>query len=280
LSGAPPIFDGLGNAGRPNLIDLPCGGTVGQTADVVHHRNYTAVGTHHTAKETVMNLKKLGTALVVVLALGAVMASSAFAVATTTDVKWRDSAGEITGSPEMSMAETENFILTSTIAGSPLELKSTAISCSGCTITNSTGSATGHGQIVFENVTVPSNPLCAVEGGKVATTLLEISADWMIGTRNLAKVTRNPNEGTTLATVKIVKGTGACPIAGSYPVTGSVFGESLNPTSTPGEIQGIKFTKLINEEAGGALKFKAEPASIKGAAVACTKLATMSFFTA
>ena len=35
-----------------------------------------------------MKLKKMGLALVAVLALGAVMASSAFAAATTTDVKW------------------------------------------------------------------------------------------------------------------------------------------------------------------------------------------------
>jgi hypothetical protein len=132
-------------------------------------------------------------------------------------------------------------------------------------------------------VTVPSNPLCAVEGftategGSVTTKPLVVEADYMIEARNFVRFA--PKEGTTFATVKIVKGTGACPIMGSYPVTGSVFGESLNLTGVEATMQGIKFTAAINTEAGGELKVKAEPATLTGAATAGTSLATMGFFT-
>jgi hypothetical protein len=223
-----------------------------------------------------MNLKKLGTALVVVLALGAVMASSAFATAVTKDTHWIDSAGEITGSPEMKLEAVENGFLETTVAGTPLTLKTTAASCVGCTLG---ANATASGKIKFENVTVVTPAACAVEGGTVTTKALTAQADWMEGEKDYIKFLP-ATEGGAFATVTLVKGTGTCALAGNYNVTGSAFGETVNKTGVLATMQNVKFSGTINSTAGGALKFGAEPATLSGQATTCTILSTMSFGTA
>jgi hypothetical protein len=211
-----------------------------------------------------MKLKKLGMALVVVLALGAVMASSAFAKAETVSVNWKTGTTEagvttLVGSQAVTASATENGILETTVAEAPLTLKSTALSCVSCTITNSSG-AKGSGQIKFENVTVVTPAACKVSGGSVTTKALAVDATYMEGTTNLIQF--KPASGATFATVKLE----GCSIAGSYNVTGVVYGKSANATKVYKTSQTVNFTPSINTTAGGELHFEAEEAKLTGGA--------------
>ena len=215
-----------------------------------------------------MKLKKLGAALDVVLAFGAVMASSAFATATTETVNWKTgaTAGGVTtlvGTQAVTSSATENFTLETTVATKPLVLEATGTSCVSCVIENSSG-AKGKGFIEFQNVQVIEPATCKVSGEKVLTKELKVDATYMEGTSNLIQFLP---VGSTFATLKLEKkGTPACPISGSYNITGSVFGKSANATKVFKTSQGVSFSGAINSAAGGALFFEAEPASLKGAA--------------
>jgi len=218
-----------------------------------------------------MNLKKLGTALAVFLALGAVMAGNAFATATEKTAPWIDSAGEITGTPAVKLEKTENGVLKTTVSETPLTLEATGVTCEGCTITNSAGKATASGKIKFTGVKAVTPPSCKVPGETVTTKALSATADWMEGTTALVKFL--PKEGATFATVTLEE----CAIAGNYNVTGSAFAAAVNPTGKLEADQEIVLTPAINSNAGGALKFGAEAATLQGKAKGSTVSGTMEF---
>jgi hypothetical protein len=108
-----------------------------------------------------MSLKRLSLMIVAVLALTAVVATSANAAVSTTAAKWfkNGTALEETGAA-IQGEKTESGILRSEFGTTPIELQSTKFSCSGCTIfnkavTSKAGAvAAGSGKIVFEEVTV------------------------------------------------------------------------------------------------------------------------------
>jgi hypothetical protein len=220
-----------------------------------------------------MNLKKFGTVLVVVLALGAVMASSAFAAATTTDTKWTWN-GAVLGEGSANaktltagLVEGTKGVLASEIGETALTLESTGLECIECKIENPTGggSATGTGKLKFTGITVASNPNCQVTGGSVTTNLLTVDPDYMISTTNYALF--KPNTGTAFATVPIVKKTGlTCPIAGNYIVSGTVFVQTQNATGVTARIQKVNSSGTINSTAGGSLTFGTKPATLTGEA--------------
>lgn len=203
-----------------------------------------------------MNLKKLGMALAAVLALGAVLASSALGAATTSDVQFYTgtSPGTLLSGSE-SIAVTGSSELETTVAGTALKLKSTETECVGCTIKNEGGTGLATGRLVFKNVTVTSPATCAVEGGKIETKPLEAKPDYMIAGTEQSYITFDAEEGEVFATVKLVKGSGACAISGSYNVTGSTFLKTVNGTGIFAVSQGVRGSVAIDTEAGSALKF-------------------------
>ena len=173
-----------------------------------------------------MKLKKLGTALVVVLALGAVMVSSASAAAVTEDATWRTGAAGTVLTTVESVNTTGSGELVTEVGSTKLVLKATGLECLSCTVQNTGGTAVGAGKLKFTGVTVVTPAPCAVAGGSVTTTALNLKADYMgvagpTASNNAALFV--PVEGTRFATVELVKGTGACALAGSYPVTGSQY---------------------------------------------------------
>jgi hypothetical protein len=210
-----------------------------------------------------MNLKKLGTSLVVVFVLGSVLAGSASATAVTQDVKWKEGLSlntEVTNGTAMKAENSSGGFFDAFIGGTTLTLTWSGISCVECTITNASGSATGRGMIKFENVSVATPLPCKVNGGSVTTKQLEVEADWMEGTTNLIRL--RPTFGSTLATFKLEKGFGTCAIAGSYNVTGVLFGKGVNATNVAAEMHEVEFSPSINSSAGGELRLGGESAEL------------------
>jgi hypothetical protein len=208
-----------------------------------------------------MRLRKLGAALVVIAALGIVLASSSFAAATTTDVKW------YTGSPgtELSASETVSAkqagtgTLTTTIAGTAVKLSATGTECVECKIENSGGTAVGSGKLTFTGVTVVEPAKCTTSAS-ITTKALTIQSDWMIGTTNYIKFFPSAGEATALTTVELA-GSG-CALAGLYKVTGTVFAQSVNSTGTSAATQAFKTSGTINSTAGGSLKMGENAATL------------------
>jgi hypothetical protein len=211
-----------------------------------------------------MNLKKFGTALVVVLALGAVMASTTFAAATTQDTQWTWNGAVISGSKTVTASG--SMSLATEIGGVKLDIASTGLEClstAPCTIKNEAGSATLEGKVKFTGVTVEEPAGCQVSGGSITTNLLTIDPDYMIGTANYALI--KPFSGTTFATITIEKKTGqTCPVSGSYLLKGTVFVKAQNATGVTAHVQKVNSSRAINEEAGGSLAFIGGPATLTG----------------
>ncbi len=147
-----------------------------------------------------MILKKLGMSLVVVLALGAVMASSAFATASTEAKVWKVGTTEggtstLTGTKAVTIEKksgSTNPTLTTKVGGTELVLQATGIECQSCTITNESatksGVATGTGKIKFTGVTVVKPSTCAVTGGAVTSNTLFVEAHYMESGAELQQV--------------------------------------------------------------------------------------------
>src|ERR1700754_2080678 len=104
--------------------------------------------------ESSMKLKIFGAVIVAVFAIGAFMASSAFATATTTAQPWTvGSAGNTLKTGETKAASVTASGATtfkSTVSGQTLELSTSTISCLECKLTGGS-SALGTGRIQYSN---------------------------------------------------------------------------------------------------------------------------------
>jgi hypothetical protein len=195
-----------------------------------------------------MRLKKLGTALVVVAALGAVLASSAFAAATTTDVQWYTGASPgtvLSGSETIAATQVGTSTFTAHVSGTAYELKATGINCVNCKIENSGGTAIGSGELEFTGVTVVQ-PVGCTTPSTFKTKPLSVTADWMIGTVNYVKFVPTAGPTTAFATINI---TGPC--ATTLVPKGTVFVQSANATGTQAVEQQVSSSEAINTAAGG-----------------------------
>jgi hypothetical protein len=236
-----------------------------------------------------MSIKKLGFSLVAVLALAAVMASSAFGAVETKAAKWYTGSPltELTGSKAITAEMIEDPGLgavlskfNTEIGGLPVELTSNSIECSGCTIENKevTGKAGkvafGSGKIVFKNVTAMLPENCTVKSeagvaGEVITKSLNIHGDFMdtnvANEHDFVEFVPAAGAGTTFAQFKL-SGTGCSAIAGTYNVTGTVFGESVNNTGVPAANQSLILGAGVQATTGAELKVGVKPATLTGEA--------------
>jgi hypothetical protein len=217
-----------------------------------------------------MNLKKLGMTLFVVLALGAVMASSALAAAVPKAATWRTGAGGTVLTGEESVSSTGSGELITNVGTTTLVLKSTGLSCVSCKIKNESGNAVGTGSLKFTGVTVVKPANCVVENaagevGVVNTVPLNVNAGFMGGAGSGNTVRFKPASGTEFTTV-FLEGP-SCSIAGPYEVKGEVFVRSNNATGVYELNQTVTSSGLINEEGSGvtnALTFGTEIAKLEG----------------
>ncbi len=206
-----------------------------------------------------MSLKKLGVALLAVLALGAIAASSASAAAEESNGFWYKESTKLTTAEPVTCAQVGEATLTTTVGknNTPLKLKAAGTSCPGGEIFNEASKAKATGKIKFTGVTVVEPVGCSVEGGAVQTEALKAQV-YMEGTKALVRFA--PATGTQFAEVEIT----GCAIAGAYPTKGVVFGEAINPTNTLASAQNVKFSTTINSAAGGELLFGGHAAVITG----------------
>ena len=127
-------------------------------------------------------LRRLGKAAFATLAIGAILASSAFATASTTAAKWyTDSGTLLTGSATLTASASGVSKIATVVSGVPVEIQANSVSCVGCSISNSPAGAHGTGKLRFSGLTLlqPAPP-CAVTD-PIETPALTIEADWMEG---------------------------------------------------------------------------------------------------
>jgi hypothetical protein len=211
-----------------------------------------------------MRLKKLGAALVVVVALGAVLASNAFAAAATEAKEWNVGGSMLTGKSEtVSSTAVGTATFETEVGSTKYVLTATGIDCVGCTIANtgSPSSATGTGHLKFTGVSVMEPAGCSV-ASEIETTELTVSADWMEGEKVYVKFTPAAGETKEFATVAIT----GCALATTIVPKGTVFVEAANKTEKYEVEQEVHSSKTINEVAGGSLKVGTKNAVLTGRA--------------
>ena len=234
-----------------------------------------------------MRFKKLGLAIAVVGALGAILASSAFATMETEEVEWytgnpltttltSDTAVTLTKALHLHEGVTdENATFFVTVGANKYWLKATGVECVGCKITNGTTNpekAMAKGKIKFTGVTVLS-PSTACKGGAngvvgtVETKELTAHADWMEkGIKEKGFVRFEPTAGatTTFVTVEIT----GCGFETTLPVKGVVFCEAKEPTGKAATSQGCTFSEAVHKTTESTLNVSGSTAILEGGAVA------------
>ena len=207
-----------------------------------------------------MRLKKLGATLIVIGALGAVLASSALAAAVTEDVQWYTGTSPgtvLTGSETITASLSGSATLNT---GSSVKLGVTGIECVSCQIENSGGAAIGSGKLKLTGITVLEPAKCTGPAS-ITTEALKFSADWMVGSTNYWQFA--PASGSTFLTFKL-SGSG-CTAVGSLSHFGTLFVETVKATKTQAVVQETKSSPTINAAAGGTTNSGSGSASLTAA---------------
>ena len=223
-----------------------------------------------------MNLKKFGMALFAILVLGAVMASSALAVAEKEKAQWYLNGSEtpITEKKEETatagLAEGTKGVLETEVGETPLTLESAGLECLECKIYNEGGEALGKGKLKFTGVTVATPSGCEVSGGAVTTNTLGVNATYM-GTVggviwNTVTFTGSGTSKQFAIVTLVAKAGKTCAISGPYIVKGTVLVKTVSSTNTFLKRQFVQSSKTINKEGGGTLEFGSKTASLTGEA--------------
>jgi len=229
-----------------------------------------------------MRLRKLGSAILVVLAVGAVIGSNASAAVTTGAAEWYTGASPgttltgdqaITASIGTHPGIGAKFRLISVI-GIDIELTATGVECIGCQITNSAVTekipavAIGKGKLKFTGVTADAPTGCTVRNenssgqvGVVETKPLTVHADWMEESKAFQQWF--PQSGTVFATF-YVEGGGCAAITGSYNLKGTLFSEAKNATGVQAAVQEVVFSPAIQTTTGAELKIGTQRADLTG----------------
>jgi hypothetical protein len=210
-----------------------------------------------------MSIKKLGLALVAVLALAGIMAGSAFATATATKGHWVVSGSWLGASESKTVtcakaSGAANFKLAGKVLGSEIELEATGVECLESTISNPGEFAQDRGILRFTGVSVVKPVGCRTN--TTITTALLSTQVYMEGTTSYDRFAAT--SGTTWFNLPI----SGCAAAGSYPVKGTDFGRSPNATGVESAHQKLEFSGAINTTAGGALTFGTEAVTLSGEA--------------
>ena len=222
-----------------------------------------------------MSFKKLGVALLAVFALGAIMASSAFAENefSATGGQWYTET-EPGVFKKLEVGVTDDLTVTggaaslvSEIGTKPIKFTSTGVTGTECSaVNNTTTSATIDCKaLVFTGVSVSGG---AAAGCSTPTTITSKELTGVLGmnkagTLATLKITPKAGEAAAFATVEL---TGTCAIAGLYKLTGTIFAQAINATGIFATTQGLSFSEAIQESAGTAtsLKFGENSAILTG----------------
>jgi hypothetical protein len=211
-----------------------------------------------------MNFKTASLTLIVLVALGAGLASSALASPLTKQSHWEIGTTSLSTAQPIKCAKrgTENLKLKGTILGAETELTATGVECRESTISNTTVSgetmAVDAGRLRFTGVKVVQPPSC-----KTSETLeTEPLSTRLDADSSASGVVYDKFEPTVAAgqffSVKIE----GCAIGGTYPLKGYFYGRAANPTGTLAANQPLIFDATTN--GFGALTFGGKPVTITG----------------
>jgi hypothetical protein len=204
-----------------------------------------------------MSRKKLGSMLVVAaLALGSLMAASAFASPTETTGSWKVEGTTLSGSAAVSchVKSGTSITLAGSLGGANVKLNATGVECVESTIFNEGGFARDAGKLKFTGVTVVEPAGCKTTAS-LSTKALKTQL-FMEGTTTYDKFA--PASGETFISIPITE----CGAEGSYPVTGFVYGKSSNATGVSATSQTLTFGSAVNASAGNGLKLGGNEATI------------------
>ncbi len=196
-----------------------------------------------------MSLKRLGIAMMAVLALAAVFASSALAgTPNTNKASWTTGTvknantlptGKANGKAIKcsKTAASPNFALTATVAGAPAKLTATGIHCEA-TIYNEVVAGIPHakltGKITYTNVTVDEPAGCTTPATQT-TNLIEGEVKMVTGSaKPFIKFEPHASAGVTNFTNVKLEG---CAAEGSYPLKGFTYCEMTNATEVHSPVQ-------------------------------------------
>jgi hypothetical protein len=209
-----------------------------------------------------MMLRKLGIALIVVVASMAIWVSAASARELLFEAS--SSAWYIGPSPGTKLTGTKvvqtvldpetKISLTATIGGAKVTLDATGIKCVSCKAENSGTLALVKGNLKFTGMTLVSSelPNCSVpttlETAALTATMGSVAAT------SRAPIRFAPTSGTSLGVVELT-GT-KCAVAGAYKMTGAFFGEGTNATEKFSNQLTFNFSQVLQEELGSAGSLK------------------------
>jgi hypothetical protein len=213
-----------------------------------------------------MSLKKLGMTLLAVFALGAIAANGANAA---NEFNAEVGSAWYTGaSPGTRLAEGETKAVTGELGSEKLTLETTIGGASFDltwkvwelteSVLRNEKLATRWSATTSDRWTLIGGiftlPIACSVPEKITTNPLKGTVAMKTGSSTVATVKFVPESGTTIATVEV---TGKeCAIAGTYKLTGAVYGEASSATGVFGSTQSVKFSKAIQESAGEAKSLK------------------------
>ena len=225
-----------------------------------------------------MSLKKLGAVLFCVLALGAVIAGSAFAENEWSEgtSAWYTGASPGTKSPDgqqklFTASAAAPIVLESTLLGEHLKLEAGGLECEGCLVENLEGHAFTTGKLKLTKVKLlePKPQFCSVET-PIVTKVLKGTVGMKPETKGggpLETVRVVPQLGETFLDFTLTGGVN-CRVANTYKVVGALFEEALSSTGTFAKTQQFRFSQAIQQSAGttSSMKLGTNPIWITGTA--------------
>jgi hypothetical protein len=214
--------------------------------------------------------KLIGLTVTAVLGVTAFAASSAsasgpFEASPTAWYIGSQPGAKLTGTKAFTASTAAPFAVETGFFGGHLTMKASAVECLGCVIQNSVqGTSTTAqltGRLKFTGMTqegINSNCLVA----PIESKPLIGSFGKQAGVSQPALVLQ-PVEGETFWTFELY-GAG-CSLAGTYKMTGSIYGEMVNALGVDAKTQQIRFSSAIQETLGsGAFRFGANHANLNG----------------
>jgi hypothetical protein len=222
-----------------------------------------------------MSLKKLGAALLAVMALGAVSASNAFAIdETVTDpASWTTDAPATLaqntphGITCAKTAASPNLILHLTFFGAELKFSATGVECPGGTIENITVGgvhmAVASGKFKFTGISIVEPAGCTTPATN-ETAL--VKADLLMGKGTAGQpatskgfVKFEPAVAGGSFTSLTIEG---CSLEGKYPIKGFIISEATTATEVHSSVQEVNGSETTAAMSG--LKFGTNAASLTG----------------
>lgn len=208
-----------------------------------------------------MSLKKLGTAILVAVALGSVLASSAFAKPTPNEVNWQKGESPYQTLVTQPLAVTTEQVGSATIAftmnGTAFAAHATGVECIECQITNKAVGGSGSGRLKFTGVSVET-PVNCVLPSTITTPSLSFYARYEEGGAELVEFIPTLGKNTAFITLEITK----CGLASTWNVEGNLFGKFSKAPGVQAASQPVMFSPAINSAAEGTFHIANEIASL------------------